>query len=198
MVNEKDFYSCKVDTAVKENRLLHRCSQPGKLSFYNINFANVHYSKHANFSSIYLLATSNGTKGSLNNTSEGHCKNEEEGISLRIKFSVCDASLPNNSCKESLTSSTNKSKGSLTCHNDTVSTCTSRTTVESIHHWEVLAICLGVVLGLSLVINIIAVLYVCVWRKRAQGPSKTKAEEPMKSLIVEPHKSKHGRVSAAL
>lgn len=44
-----------------------------------------------------LTATSNGTKGSLNNTSGGHCKNEEEAISLRIKFTLCDASFPSNS-----------------------------------------------------------------------------------------------------
>lgn len=55
MVNEKDFYDCKIDIKIKENQLIHQCNQPEQLSFYNINFANVHYSKQANLSSIYLL-----------------------------------------------------------------------------------------------------------------------------------------------
>ncbi|XP_031575113.1 uncharacterized protein LOC116308767 isoform X2 [Actinia tenebrosa] len=159
------------------------------------------------YENLWTVATSNGTKESLNQTSEGHCMDPTNGISMRIQFKICENNSTDQSCNNYSRSVKNKtiSKDIKACKNITIKRTSLERDLSQERFWEILAIILGVLLVLSFVIHSVLIIRYCVKKNRKPDrqlsqSSQKGSDEPLKSLIVDSYnkKSKHGRVSAAL
>ncbi|XP_031575112.1 ephrin-B2a-like isoform X1 [Actinia tenebrosa] len=210
-VGEEEFYSCQINSSKSDSRLVLMCNKPDSLHYHTVNFihsnASVSSSNPVKGSNIYFLATSNGTKESLNQTSEGHCMDPTNGISMRIQFKICENNSTDQSCNNYSRSVKNKtiSKDIKACKNITIKRTSLERDLSQERFWEILAIILGVLLVLSFVIHSVLIIRYCVKKNRKPDrqlsqSSQKGSDEPLKSLIVDSYnkKSKHGRVSAAL
>ena len=96
IVDKDSFETCNIDRNKTENKLLKQCIwnsahciQPYRKIIFQSYSGTKSGIAFIPGHEYYFISTSNGLKNSLNNTSGGHCRNKNKGISMRIIFYVC-------------------------------------------------------------------------------------------------------------
>lgn len=190
-VDEQSFQTCTVGRRKEKgiNSLLLECKNPKSLNYHELVFQPFSAVTPLSFqpgSEHYFIATSNGSKSSLNSTSGGHCKDIANGISMKMIIYICNSDA-DPKCKPVTTP---PPVTSVTINNGTtekpeIATNAARTS-SSHNLWHLLAIIFAVALACSLVLHSICLFLVCRRNTaKKSGDEKLKVHQPLKENGLE-------------
>ncbi|XP_068743683.1 ephrin-B2a-like isoform X8 [Montipora capricornis] len=211
IVDNSSFHSCNVNTSIPDNKILLRCEDPRSLHYRLLVFQSFTAvggltGTFKSGETYYFLSTANGSTETLNSTSRGHC----EQFNMRLQIYICSDkkdvlcsevesptpfTLPTGSNQKTTTptKTTEETAPSLPieamCQNRTnqksPAMFQNRTNQKSPVLWLIVTVILGILLAVSLVLN----LY--FFRKHRHDTKPAKSESDPKLLMCKTNYTQH-------
>ncbi|XP_068743684.1 ephrin-B2a-like isoform X9 [Montipora capricornis] len=199
IVDNSSFHSCNVNTSIPDNKILLRCEDPRSLHYRLLVFQSFTAvggltGTFKSGETYYFLSTANGSTETLNSTSRGHC----EQFNMRLQIYICSDkkdvlcsevesptpfTLPTGSNQKTTTptKTTEETAPSLPIE----AMCQNRTNQKSPVLWLIVTVILGILLAVSLVLN----LY--FFRKHRHDTKPAKSESDPKLLMCKTNYTQH-------
>ncbi|XP_032237376.2 uncharacterized protein LOC116618131 isoform X2 [Nematostella vectensis] len=204
LVDENGFKNCSANPSKGGNRLLHQCipNKPLELQYYQLQFMRQsaipgQVIEIEEGQTYYFIATSDGSRESLNKTSGGNCFDADKKVAMRMAVYVCYTDFTDPKC---LSNNSEKNIDDANEHFNRTIVIAKSQQVGPDKLWHILAIALAVAFAVSFLVNCIFLVVVCLRNGQSRSSCNENSypdEEPLKS-VADSKKRPHFRQSAAL